>query len=378
MKIGILTFWQTEDNYGQLLQCFATQTYLQSLGHETFLVRTTNGHNYNPSFKEQCMDKLRTAYRLYRYPWYFTKNALSSTAYLLTHGKFRKHNIDIGFENFRQQYLHCTKVYTLGELHNNPPIADAFVVGSDQIWNTTDGIYFLSWAKDSVKKLAYAASFGSRHSSTDFCELISPWLKRFDAVSVREESGITLCKEAGRCDVECVVDPTMLLDAQDYRKIASKRTRKEKYMFIYFLGTRTVIDWKQIHQFAKRKHLKIVYVASQGQVDKYEHTHASIHEWLSLIDNAEYVLTNSFHGTVFSLLFGKKFLTYPVSGVATKMNDRITTLLNPLSIDNHIYNGDIKVLDIPIDYDMVHKLMADHSFKGKEFLNKNIWLYEQS
>ena len=372
MKIGILTFWQTEDNYGQLLQCFATQTYLQSLGHETFLVRTTNGHNYNPSFKEQCIDKVRTAYRLYRYPWYFTKNAIASGLYLLTHGKFRKHNIDIGFENFRQQYLHCTKVYTLGELQNNPPIADAFVVGSDQIWNTTDGIYFLSWAKDNVKKLAYAASFGSRHSSTDFCELISPWLKRFDAVSVREESGITLCKDAGRSDAECVVDPTMLLDAQDYRQIASSRILKDKYMFIYFLGTRTMIDWKQIHQFAKQEHLKIVYVASQGQVDKFEHTHASIQEWLSLIDNAEYVLTNSFHGTVFTLLFGKKFLTYPVCGAAAKMNDRITTLLNPLGLGEHIYNGNINMLELPIDYESVHKQMAERSCKGKNFLNKNI------
>lgn len=372
MKIGILTFWQTEDNYGQLLQCYATQTYLQSLGHETFLVRTTNGRNYNPSFKEQCIDKVRTAYRLYRYPWYFTKNAIASGLYLLTHGKFRKHNIDIGFEKFRQQYLHCTKVYTLGELQNNPPIADAFVVGSDQIWNTTDGIYYLSWAKDDVKKVAYAASFGSRHSSNDFCQLISPWLKRFDAVSVREESGITLCKDAGRSDAECVVDPTMLLTASDYRKIATRSLHKEKYLFIYFLGTRTDISWKQIHAFAQSKGLQIVYVASQGQVDKFEHTHASIHNWLALIDNAEYVLTNSFHGTVFALLFGKRFLTYPVCGVAAKMNDRITTLLHPLGLGEHIYKGDISNVELDIDYVQVHKKMNERAVRGKEFLKNNL------
>ena len=205
MKIGILTFWQTEDNYGQLLQCYATQTYLQSLGHETFLVRTTNGHSYNPSFKEQCIDKLRTAYRLYRYPWYFIKNAVSCAWYLATHGKFRKHVIDLGFEHFRKQYLHCSEIYTLQQLQEHPPVADAFVVGSDQIWNTTDGIYFLSWAKDGLKKIAYAASFGSRTTTADFCQLIGPWLKRFDAVSVRELSGIDMCSKAGRNDAECVV-----------------------------------------------------------------------------------------------------------------------------------------------------------------------------
>lgn len=372
MKIGILTFWQTEDNYGQLLQCYATQTYLQSLGHDTFLVRTTNGHNYNPSFKEQCIDKIRTAYRLYHYPWYFTKNAVCSAAYLLTHGKFRRHDINMEFEEFREKYLHCSEIYTLRQLQDNPPMADAFVVGSDQIWNTTDGTYFLSWTRDDIKKIAYAASFGSRTSSDDFSRLIGPWLKRFDAVSVREASGVDLCRDAGYDDAECVVDPTMLLTASDYRKIESSKFPKEKYLFIYFLGTRTEIDWKQIHSFAKRKRLKIVYVASQGQVDKFEHTHASIHDWLALIDNAEYVLTNSFHGTVFTLLFGKKFLTYPVCGAAAKMNDRITTLLHPLGLDGHIYNGDINNVEFAIDYVHIHKQMSERATKGKEFLKKNL------
>ena len=372
MKIGILTFWQTEDNFGQLLQCYATQTYLQSLGHETFLVRTINGHSYNPSFKEQCINKLRTAYRLYHYPWYFTKNAVASGIYLLAHGKFRKHVIDLGFESFREHYLHCTKVYTLDELRKNPPQADAFIVGSDQIWNTTDGIYFLSWAKDETKKIAYAASFGARRSTLDFCQLIAPWLKRFDAVSVREDSGLKICEDAQRKDTVCVVDPTMLLEAADYRKIAKSSVPHEKYLFIYFLGTRTMINWKQIHRFAKEKRLKIVYVASQGQVDKFKHTQASIHEWLALIDNAEYVLTNSFHGTVFTLLFGKKFLTYPVCGVAAKMNDRISTLLKPLGLETHIYDGNINKVESTIDYKYVHSVMRERADKGKSYLKSHL------
>ena len=116
--------------------------------------------------------------------------------------------------------------------------------------------------------------------------------------------------------------------------------------------------------------MKIIYVASQGQEDKFKHTQASIHEWLSLIANAEYVITNSFHGTVFTLLFGRKFLTYPVTGVAIKMNDRITTLLNPLGLGNHIYSGSIRVIEESIDYAEVHRIMQKRGAKGCELLKE--------
>ena len=369
MKLGILTFWKTEDNYGQLLQCYALQTYLQSLGHETFLVRTTNGRDYSPTFKQQLMEKARIVYRLLPYPFYLVKRVISSAFYVFTHGSFRKRTVDLGFEQFRQEYLNCTKVYTLEELQNDPPVADIFVVGSDQIWNTHDGIYYLSWVHDKIRKIAYAASFGGCDTLPDG-KTLSEWLKRFDYVSVREQSGVEICVNAGRRDAVCVVDPTMLLTATDYLKIASQELPKDKYLFIYFLGTRTIINWKEIHAFAKEKGLKIIYVASQGQEDKFKHTQASIHEWLSLIANAEYVITNSFHGTVFTLLFGRKFLTYSVTGVAIKMNDRITTLLNPLGLGNHIYSGSIRVIEESIDYAEVHRIMQKHGAKGCELLKE--------
>lgn len=369
MKIGILTFWKTEDNYGQLLQCYALRAYLQSLGHDAFLVRTTNGREYNPTFKQQLMKKARTAYRLLPYPFYLMKRAIGSAFYTLTHGKLRKHIVDFGFEHFRQEYLHCTKVYTLEELQYNSPEADAFVVGSDQIWNTRDGIYYLSWTCDEVRKIAYAASFGGCDTLPDNVKL-TRWLNRFDYVSVRELSGVGICANAGRKDAVCVVDPTMLLTAADYLEIASKEYPKDKYLFIYFLGTRTIINWKEIRTFAKEKGLKIVYVASQGQEDKFKHTQASIHQWLSLIANAEYVITNSFHGTVFTLLFGRKFMTYSVTGFAVKMNDRITTLLNPLGLDNHIYSDSIHTIEEDINYTEVHRIMQENGAKGRELLKE--------
>lgn len=369
MKIGILTFWKTEDNYGQLLQCYALQTYLQSLGHDTFLVRTTNGREYNPTLKEQLKEKIRIVYRLLPYPLYLIKRTFCSGIYTLTHGKFRKRTINLGFEQFRQEFLNCTPIYTLEELQTAPPQADAFIVGSDQIWNTNDGIYYLSWAQEKTRKIAYAASFGGCNSLPNEA-MLEKWLKRFDHVSVREQSGINICSKAKRNDALCVVDPTMLLEANDYRRIVSKEHPQEKYLFIYFLGTRTIINWKEIHAFAKNKGLKIIYVASQGQEDKFKHTKANIHQWLSFIANAEYVITNSFHGTVFTLLFGRKFMTYPVTGVAIKMNDRITTLLNPLGLEHHIYTKNICNIEEDIDYNKVHSIMKKNSTLGRELLKE--------
>lgn len=357
MKIGILTFWKTEDNYGQLLQCYATQTYLRSLGHEPFLVKATNGHEYEVTFKSLLKEKMRTAYRLKCYPLYLMRRATGSAFYTLTHGRLRHHIPQRGFEDFRRKYLHATRLYTLDQLREDPPEADAFVVGSDQIWNTTDGIYFLSWAPDNVKKVSVAASFGARKPSPEFCDLIRPWLSRFDLVTVRERSGLEICREAGRPDARLVPDPTLLLRADDYLKIAARPTETEPYLFIYFLGTRTAIDWAEIKRFAKSRGLKIVYVGSQGQEDKYHKEEPTIEQWLTLMSRAEYVITNSFHATVFAIQFRRRFIAYPVSGAASRMNDRLTTLLTPLGLGEHIYSSSIDPITADIDYDKVFEIL---------------------
>ncbi len=368
MKIGILTFWKTEDNYGQLLQCFATQMFLRSLGHETFLVKATNGNEYVPTLKGQLIDKVRTAYRLKSYPLYFLKRACGSVFYTLTHGKLRKHYTQRGFEEFREQYLNCTSEYTLDMLRSNPPEADAFMVGSDQIWNTTDGIYFLSWANDAVKKVSMAASFGSRRATDDFCSLISPWIKRFDLITVREKSGVEICAASGIDNAHLVPDPTLLLRKDDYLNIASNNKPEYPYIFIYFLGTRTKINWSEIHALAKSKGLKIVYVGSQGVEDKFKKQEPTIAEWISLIANAEFVITNSFHGTVFAMQFHKRFLVYPVIGAAAKMNDRLTTLLTPLKLNCRVYNETLSIIEEEIDYKAVYEILdANTAMAKKQF-----------
>lgn len=374
MKIGILTFWKTEDNYGQLLQCYATQTFLRSLGHETFLVRATNGREYNPTLKQKLLSKLRTAYRLSPYPLYMLRRAAGSALYTLRHGRLKPSASarSRGFERFRTDYLNATqKEYTLEMLESDPPEADGFLVGSDQIWNTTDGIYFLSWAGEDVIKGSIAASFGSRTPSEEFVNLVSPWLRRFNLVTVREKSGLRICEEAGRDDARLVPDPTLMIPVADYVRIASEALcPEEPYLFVYFLGTRTRIDWKQIHRFARSQGLKTVYVGSQGQEDKFPKVEPAIEEWLGLMKNASFVITNSFHGTAFALMFGKRFMVYPVSGPASRMNDRLTTLLTPLQLSDRIYSGRLdEMITAPIDYARVHTLQSDDAARARRLIS---------
>lgn len=255
-------------------------------------------------------------------------------------------------------------------LQSNPPTADAYVVGSDQIWNTTDGIYFLSWAKDNVIKASMAASFGARNSSEDFCKLISPWLKRFNLITVRENNGLEICKDAGRSDAVLVPDPTLLLNAEDYEKIIADNPPQKPYLFIYFLGTRTEINWKEIRSFAKSHNLDIAYVGSQGQEDKYPKQEPSIDNWLALMKNASYVITNSFHGTVFALLFKKKFMVYPVTGPASKMNGRLTTLLAPLNLTDRIYTHNLNKLTQEIEYENVSNALKTKADNANRILTQ--------
>lgn len=370
MRIGILTFWKTEDNYGQLLQCYATQSFLKSLGHEPFLIKATNGREYNPTLKQRLISKLRTAYRLMPYPGYMLKRGIKSALYTLKHCKLKPEVINRRFEYFRKDCLNCTeKEYTLEMLSTNPPKADAYMVGSDQIWNTKDGIYFLSWAPDNAIKASIAASFGACEATDDFCKLIEPWVKRFDLVTVREQRGMEICQKIGRKDAQLVPDPTLLLTKDDYEVIADNhRVPDEPYLFVYFLGTRTTINWKEIHDFAKNNGLKIVYVGSQGQEDKFKKEEPAIPEWLGLMANAQYVITNSFHGTVFAIQFMKKFMVYPITGIAAKMNDRLSTLLNPLGLGDRIYAGSLAGITDNIDYNEIHRALSDKASESKKLI----------
>ena len=331
MKIGIITFWDSEDNYGQLLQCFASQYYLQSIGHDAFLIRykheiiVQREHSFlcvlkkilNPSY---CKAKLLLEIKQIR-------RRIINTWIL-------NHNVERGFEEFRNKYIKSTdKILSADDLRENPPSCDILMCGSDQIWVYVpiDPIYFLQFGRKNQKRIALSASFGRKDFPLESQFELKEYLSSLDYVTVRERSGIDICKKIGGINAKLICDPTLLNTVNVYDKIA-ERINLNDNIFVYFLGHQSAVCLKKIVRLLKNRKTKIC--TSQGEVSTYPKIFPSIPQWLGYIRESAFVITNSFHGVVFCLLYNKQFAVIPLA--KSGANDRIDTLLNELELSSRI------------------------------------------
>lgn len=382
LKIGILTFWWSNDNYGQLLQCYALQKYLRDAGHDAFLIRYDSRNDFiRTPFILRCLKALNPVL-LCKFLQHKIQHKTNSKK-LLEESKLN----DRHFDDFRAKYIvQSEKLYTsYNQLKENPPEADVYIVGSDQVWNFSlfqtvkncknlIHAYFLDFGSTQIKRISYAASWSCSDLRSDIIEEISPLLKKFDYVSVREKSGIDLCRKCGYDTAEFRCDPTLLLTAENYRSLYKENygtsKRKNPYLFLYMLNNTCDFDIQKVYEFAACKNLEVVYVTGNGKIDRYEKTFATIPQWLSLIDNAEYVVTNSFHCCVFSLLFEKKFGVVPLTKTLAGMNSRIETLSEIFGIKPRWImeygNGAFSVLEEEVN----PVLQIKNEFYLREVLNK--------
>ena len=342
MKIGTVTFYGIEENYGSILQCFALPRFLNLMGHQAFFIK--NRFDV-PVVKFSFIKRLEMRI----VPWLLhpIRSYDKRVSAKVMGEKRRLREIQAkehprGFETFMAEWIPSTEnVCNQNELILNPPMADAYVCGSDQRWGGTNPTMYLKFAPKGTKKLSYAASFGGLKPEKKTVEYIKNAISDFNLVTIREHDGVDLCKQLlGRTDAELVPDPTILLKAEEYRKI-SKSLRTEwkidrPYIFLYLLGNTMKVNVDDIMKFANKYHLDVKYVA--------------INEWLYLLDNAAYVITNSFHGTVFSLLFHKKFITIPLTQTYKRMNSRIETLLDKINLMSHIYSNQFETVFKDVDF----------------------------
>lgn len=362
MKIGILTFWWSNDNYGQLLQCYALQKYLCDAGHDAYLIR----YDFRPDIpKNPFLLRCLKAF-----------NPLKLIKFI----SYKKHNFQVSseqtkndrhFDDFRNKYIVSTeKIYLhYSELESNPPEADVYIVGSDQVWNFSFyknlhrcrnliHAYFLDFGKAETRRISYAASWSCTDLSEEVIKEIHPLLAKFDYISVREKSGIEMCRKCGCKNAELVPDPTLLLNAENYRKLYEDneiRKPQRPYILLYMLNNQCDLDIQKVYDFAQSKNLDVVYVTGNGVVDGRKKFYATIPEWLYLVDNAEYVITNSFHCCVFSLIFKKKFACVPLSGSMSGMNTRIETLCEMFGIKTRWLEENFNVLEEDVDASMKKK-----------------------
>lgn len=348
MKIGVVTFYNTQDNYGEVLQHYALKSFLNKLGHEVFLLR------YN---KSQERNIIRLICKVVASPMKYFVEIKRRYKYKVYLSEIRAHPRN--FDEFRNKYFCLTdKVYEQETLPEIFPPADVYICGSDQIWASVNRVNYLGFIPNGIKKIAYAPSFGGLKFSKTERRILANYMKDFDVITVREQSGVDLCKKIGRMDTTLVPDPTFLLSDTDYETIMDGALYSSgKYLFLYLLGNKTEIDMDSVYSFAKGKGLKVVYVASQGLMDKYEKEYPTVERWMSLLKHAEYVLTNSFHGMAFSIIFNKNFMVVPLSGIHERMNDRIHTALLKYGLQDRIFQGVYFPYDMAIDYNPINEIL---------------------
>lgn len=352
MKIGIMTYWWSDENYGQILQNYALQRYLSNQGHEPYLIK------YFPP-------------KDYRYAWIrrnlkFLKLIIPGkrTEYLRERALVRA-NKQRSFNEFKRKYLVTTaRVYGYKDLIINPPSADVYITGSDQVWNTYSNgekltydqknqfrAFLLDFGASEVSRVAYAASWGRRSISQEEKDICRTVLKKFCYLSVREKAGVDICKELGY-NAKLIADPTLLFAAEDYRELYQETIDREAlgdYVFLYYRGSGD-IDIDEVYEWAKSKKLKVIFVPYNGFSDKdHRMIYPTIQKWLYFIDNAEYVITDSFHCGLFSILFNKKLGVVKATTQGVGTNTRFDSLFEIMGIGTrYICRGCYSELEKPV------------------------------
>lgn len=343
MKIGILTFHEA-DSYGAVLQAYALQQTLLKLGVESEFVQIRS-----PQSAAQTPPA--------------TGAAAVFARRMQAEGKKREEL----FAAFRQEHMRMSPPY-----QPTDPIDedfDSFIAGSDQIWNFripgADARYFLPFAKPE-KRYSYAASFGADALPEKAKAWAADQLSRFRNISVREESGCQIVKELTGRDAQVCLDPTLLPDREDW-DVLTQPENGEPYALLFLLKYDEVLVAKAREEAGKRGvQLRTVTAAFMPQLGMNAWNTTGVTDWLSAIRNAQCVFTNSFHGMVFSMIFGRSFHVERLTGELSSRNGRLEELLSFLQLSEAL-----ETVAQP-DYDRIWKLLEHRRAASLDYLRRII------
>jgi len=363
MKIGITTF-QWANNYGAVIQAHALQSFLQARGHVVQIVdyrvasSSADLRKWISKSPSGCVRKWELAYKEYV------------------------------FELFRQRYLVRTPsvFYSADGLKSIADHFDVLITGSDQVWNpqwlsqldSLFDLYFLSFAAPQTRRISYAASIGHSEKSTineAWQKILSEKLLKMDAISVREHSGIELVNSlCGRGDAVQVVDPTLLLGREHYEKISGSPKGQGKFLFNYMLHGMEQDAAGVCQQIAETQNLQVIKCDAQKTFIRRSYVLPSPPDWLKTINSASFVVTNSFHGVVFCLIFHTTFIAVLIDGQIGSMNSRIVELLKAVGLTHRIISpqGDASdgLCTEEIDWAMVDHRLATMRAESIDYLTE--------
>lgn len=368
MNIAILT-QPICNNYGGILQNYALQTALERMGNT---VTTLNYPIYTKYSGSRIRHFLSTGKRLIQ------KIGGAPNIVWVDIVKEAQKQVELAHlqKKFLDHYLHLQII--------DPPITknqvaemkfDAFVVGSDQVWRPRYNQYienmFLDFTEGmDVRRIAYSASLGTDQweFSPEQTEKCAALAKRFDAISVRETSGIKLLMDNLGVDSVQVLDPTFLLNANDYLALCNGKEHPDgDYIAVYVLDV-TKQKLEILNSISKQLNCPIHFI---GQFTKKGYP--SVESWLGGIANARYVITDSFHGTVFSIIFERDFITL---GNIARGNSRFDSIFNVLSISKERQTDDhesiIRLLQSSLDYSLIKEKININSKKSEEFITLSL------
>ena len=344
MRVAVLTLFKGNYNYGGMLQAYALPYVINKMRKNACQIAHTGGGNAMYFTKiQQCKQ-----YSLSEIVQKLWQRHIESKTFLIE-SKLRQRKLL--FDRFESEHIKVSRNYSLSDIEQLGKDYDAFVVGSDQVWNpnVANRFFVLDFPiRDNAKRISYAASIGRGYISKYEGKCLKLFLDKFDSISVREESAKALLQKADvHVPITTVLDPTMLLSYDEWADICAERIIKQKYVLMYAFSE---CKFRQsLYDYYHALGYKVVYIPYVKQKYNNFDGKSCMHalwnvgpsEFLSLIRYADVVVTDSFHGAVFSIIFNKCFYVFQRDSTKAKTskNVRLTDLLHLFGLENRIITG---------------------------------------
>ena len=344
-------------NAGASLQAYALVSYLKSLGYEAKII------NYTPNYlrhyrllgitsERYNKPVMRELYQIVKFPGRIKKR--------LEPRKFK-------YDRFTASFPLTKNYNSYSELLSDPPLADIYIAGSDQIWNTLfpngkDPAFYLDFVPAGKIRASYAASFATEDVTEEWKPQIKKWLQHFDAISVRESSGLRIINDLGISNAIHVCDPVFLLSNAIWKKIADTISIEKPYLLVYDFDSNPRIKEFCI-EISRRNGWKIYTILKNDYSDRCFQQEGPTF-FLSLLFNAAFVVSNSFHAMAFSLIFQKQFVVFRRN---EKINTRLEDLIELLDLQYVLDPEEFSIA--PIDYELVNPTLERFIDYSKSYIN---------
>ena len=354
MKVGVLTY-HSANNYGTCLQCYALMHLVEQAGYDCDVIDYRGEKLSNSPVMRKGL-------------------AAQVTDFCVRTGSRQlKRMSEKEFHSFRQKHFHLSQPVTENDLPALAKLYDLFISGSDQVWNPyicgCPGLYLQEFVQGKTRRGSYAASFGITELPQNEKERFKRDFEQFDFLAVREPEGAKIIRDLTGREAAVVLDPTLLLTAEEWREAEEPLDLKKPFIFVYMLGASS-----RMLRFAttlkKKTGMQLVFCpfpVGKPPISRW-YPFISPAKWLWLMRNASYVVTNSFHGTAFSLNYEKKFFV-DISDNLSTLSSRITRLLSLTGQENRLIgHGAEEAIDTEIDYAPVRVALGRERERSRAYL----------